>query len=93
MGFFVAMVAKPEPIAKLLSSWPIPRLPNWTRRVNEALNDKELNAVRRCAHRGQPYGNDEWAESEARRMNLESTMRPRGRPKKSIDQAKSNKET
>jgi putative transposase len=73
---------KPEPLPKLLSAWPMARLPNWTHRVNEALTDKELEAVRRCANRGQPYGDEAWAESLARRKNLESTMRPRGRPRK-----------
>jgi predicted RNA polymerase sigma factor len=60
------------------------KLTNWTQRVNEALSDAELEAVRRCAHRGQPYGDETWTESVARRMNLESTMRPRGRPRKTL---------
>ena len=72
---------RPEPLPKLLSAWPIARLPNWTQRVNAALTETELEAVRRCAHQGQPYGDDGWTESIARRMNLESAMRPRGRPK------------
>ncbi len=72
----------PEPRANLLSPWPIPRLPNWMQRVNELLSDKELEAVRRCAHRGQPFGNESWTESIARRLNLEPTLRPHGRPKK-----------
>ncbi len=61
------------------------RLPNWIERVNEALSDKELEAVRRCGHRGQPFGDDGWTESITRRLNLESTMGPRGRPKKSSE--------
>ncbi len=72
--------AEPEP--KLLSPWPIPRLPGWRQRVNEALGKQELTAVRRCAHRGAPLGDEGWVESIARRLQLESTMRPRGRPKK-----------
>lgn len=75
---------KPEPIPKLLSAWPIPRLPNWTQRVNQALSETELEAVRRCTHRGQPYGDETWTESVARRLHLESTMRSRGRPIKTI---------
>jgi putative transposase len=72
---------RPEPEPKLLSSWPIPRLPNWVDRVNEPLREKELEAVRRCAQRGCPLGEETWVESIARRLNLESTMRPRGRPR------------
>lgn len=79
----------PEPTPKLLSAWPLPRLPNWAERVNQPLTDKELEAVRRCAHRGQPMGEESWVESVARRLNLESTLRPRGRPK----HERRNKET
>lgn len=37
---------KQEPDPKLLSPWPVPRLPNWVDRVNEALAKRELDAVR-----------------------------------------------
>ena len=70
-----------EPEPKLLSSWPIPRLPNWVERVNQALSDQELKAIRNCAQRGAPLGDEGWVESIARRLDLESTMRPRGRPR------------
>ncbi len=73
---------KPEPKPNLLSRWPLPRLPNWVDRVNEPLSEKELEAVRRCAQRGCPFGEESWVESIARRLNLESTIRPRGRPRK-----------
>jgi len=79
----------PEP--KLLSTWPMSRLPNWIGRVNEALSEKELEAIRRCARRGSPLGNETWVESIARRLNLESTLRPRGRPRKRINEEQ-NKE-
>jgi len=82
---------KPEP--KLLSKWPLTRLPNWVQRVNEPLTDNELEAVRRCAHRGQPLGRARWVASLARRLNLESTLRPRGRPKLKRGSQHANKET
>jgi putative transposase len=72
---------KTEPMPKLLSAWPLARFSNWADRVNEPLTDKELEMVRRCAHRGQPFGDEGWTESCVRRLNLESTMRPRGRPR------------
>ena len=59
----------------------MPRLPNWVRRVNEPLRDKELAAVRWSVKRGNPFGHETWVESIARRLNLESTLRPRGRPR------------
>ncbi len=72
---------QPEPAPQLLSKWPIARLPNWVARVNEALSDKELDAIRWSIRRGSPFGNETWVESIARRLNLESTLRPRGRPR------------
>ena len=48
-------------------------------RVNTPLSDEELKAVRLSAQRGKPWGDEDWVESIARRLNLESTMRPRGR--------------
>jgi putative transposase len=69
-----------EPFPTLLSPWPIPRRPNWLDRVNEPLTDKELAAIRRCVQRGSPLGDATWIESIARRLGLESTLRPRGRP-------------
>ena len=66
---------KPEPDPKLLSPWPIARLPKWVGRVTE----KELAAVRVSAQRGRPLGDVEWVGWIARRLGLESTIRPRGR--------------
>ncbi|MCC9599396.1 transposase [Stieleria sp. JC731] len=66
---------------KLLSPWPLARPPKWVTRVNLALSEKELEAVRRCPQRGAPLGDEGWAESIARRLNLESPMRPRSRPR------------
>ena len=57
------------------------RLPGWVERVNEPLSAKELEAVRHSARRGTPLGEAAWVESIARRLNLEATLRPRGRPK------------
>ena len=71
----------PEPCPKLLSPWPLPRQPNWLDRVNEPLSARELQAVRRSTRRGQPLGSGPWVESIARRLKLECTMRPRGRPR------------
>ena len=70
---------KPEPDPKLLSPWPLARLPKWVERVNDPLTKKELDAVRLSAQRGRPLGDDAWVESIATRLNLESTIRPRGR--------------
>jgi putative transposase len=78
-------LAKPEPKPKLLCPWPVSRLPEWSQRVNDALSEKELERVRRSIKRGSPYGEQNWIEVIARRFELESTLRPRGRPKKTND--------
>jgi putative transposase len=67
-----------EPDPKLLSPWPIPRLPNWVDRVNAALSEKELEAIRQCVRRGRPLDDRDWIESTVKWLNLESTLRSRG---------------
>lgn len=69
----------PEPA--LLSPWPIARSPRWVARVNRALTESELAAVRRCAQRGTPFGDASWRDAAAERLGLTSTLRPRGRPR------------
>ena len=81
-----------SPRLEKLSPWPLPRLPRWAARVNEPLTKQEQDAVRLSALRGQPFGDDGWAESIARRLNLESTMRPRVRPRVRFPKEDSNKE-
>jgi putative transposase len=84
---------KPEPDPKLLSPWPVARLPGWVKRVNQPLSDSELVAVRLSAQRGRPLGDEKWVKSAVKRFNLESTVRPRGRqrihplPKQPIKEA------
>lgn len=80
-GSLYRWLARPEPNPKLLTVWPIARLPNWVQRVNEPLSEKEVDAVRWSVKRGSPFGDPSWVESTARRLDLESTLRPRGRPR------------
>jgi len=72
---------KTEPDPKLLAPWPIARLPKWVTRVNEPLGERQLEAVRGCVRRSRPLGDEGWVESIARLLGLESTLRPRGRPR------------
>lgn len=74
---------KPEPDPKLLSRWPLARLSRWTERVNEPLTKGELDAVRLSAQRGRPLGTDDWVDKVVKQHGLESTIRPRGRQRKS----------
>jgi len=65
-----------------LAQWPVRRLPRWVKRVNQALSKKELHALANCVKRGLPFGDEDWTAKTAKRLGLESTTRPRGRPKK-----------
>jgi putative transposase len=67
---------------KLLASWPVPRQSGWIDHVNALQNDAEMAAVRQCVNRGSPFGGDLWSIQAVQRLGLESTLRPRGRPRK-----------
>jgi len=66
----------------LLDDWPVERPPRWQRLVNRPQSQKELEAVRLSVRRGRPYGDDHWTRKTAARLDLASTLRPVGRPKK-----------
>ena len=72
---------KPEPEPRLLAPWPMPRLPSWTGRVNQPLTEKELESIRKSANRGRPFGDDDWISKIVKHHGLQSTLRPRGRPR------------
>jgi len=38
--------------------------------------------LRLCVGRGRPFGGEDWTRRTLRRLGLESTVRPRGRPRK-----------
>ena len=72
-------------VSRMLSEWPVPRPSDWTRRVNRPLTEGELESLRRSVRRGRPYGSDDWTQRMAKRLRLESTLRPPGRPRKPRD--------
>jgi putative transposase len=64
-----------------LAPGPVSRGRNWHAWVNQPLTDAELAALRHSVARGTPYGSQRWQERTADRLGLESTLRPRGRPR------------
>jgi putative transposase len=66
----------------LLSDWPISIPRDWLSAVNRAETEAELAALRRSVIRSRPFGSDQWAKRTARLLDLEWTLRPRGRPRK-----------
>jgi REP-associated tyrosine transposase len=68
----------------LLAAWPLPRPRAWVEYVNAPQTDSELAALRQAVRRNSPFGNPDWQQSIAKRLGLQSTLRPRGRPRKQI---------
>ncbi|MEZ6060538.1 MAG: transposase [Planctomycetaceae bacterium] len=66
----------------LLSAWPLPRRPGWIEHVNAPQTEAELSALRRSVTRGCPFGGESWCDRVVRQLGLETTLRPRGRPRK-----------
>lgn len=64
-----------------IESWPVTRPRNWVAYVNQPATVAEVEAVRHCVRRGSPFGHAKWADRIAGLLGLESTLRPRGRPK------------
>jgi putative transposase len=73
---------KEETDGPALSAWPVPVPRQWLRTVNAAIPQAELDALRLCVQRGQPFGSEHWVPRTVKRLGLESTVRPRGRPRK-----------
>jgi len=61
----------------------VPR--DWTARVNKPQTPEEEEALRRAVNRGTPFGSDAWKAATAKELELEFTMRARGRPKKLVN--------
>lgn len=67
---------------QLLTAWPVPYPRGWGKLVNSPQTEAEVEAIRRCVVRGQPYGGHQWVQRTAKQLGLESTLRPPHRPRK-----------
>ena len=66
----------------MLSDWPVDRPRSWLAEVNRPWDEPELERLRQSVVRGAPLGSANWTQSIAARLDLGSTLRPRGRPSK-----------
>jgi putative transposase len=66
----------------LLDEGPVPLPANWKRHVNMPLTEVELEALRRSVSRGNPFGEADWQRQAAEQLGLQTSLRPRGRPRK-----------
>ena len=65
-----------------LSEGPLMLPSNWDKLVNQPAPPDQLEGLKNSIKRGAPFGELTWKMKTASKMNLESTLRPRGRPKK-----------
>lgn len=66
-----------------LSDWPMDFPRQWITQVNCLETGEELEALRTSVQRGRPFGEEAWVKRMAKQFGMESTLRPRGRPKRS----------
>ena len=69
---------RPRPI---LDPGPVPRPNDWLEHVNQPQTEAEVEHLRECLRRGRPFGSLAWMSRTARRLGLEASLRPLGRPR------------
>jgi putative transposase len=60
---------------------PVPGPKNWLGGVNAPMTEAEVEALRHSVNRGTPFGSEAWVTRTARRLGLEASLNPRGRPR------------
>lgn len=78
----ISAVTPPDVEVPELHTGPVPRGEGWLDHVNQPETEAELDAMRESISRGKPFGSEHWAKLTANKLGLESSLRPRGRPKK-----------
>lgn len=68
----------------LLSMPPVPLPLDWSEQWRVEMPTETLDRIKHCIQRSCPYGDAGWVQKTAVRLDLESTLRPRGRPKKIV---------
>jgi REP-associated tyrosine transposase len=66
----------------LLTEGPLPFPDEWASEVNRPETQGEFDDLRVAIRRGRPFGSTEWTLRVAKELGIESTLRPRGRPRK-----------
>jgi len=67
---------------KLLSPWPISPDKNYLKLVNDKEDKDLIKNIRHSVQKGKPLGSASWVTLMAEKLGLNSTLKPRGRPKK-----------
>jgi putative transposase len=66
----------------MIDEVPVELPKEWSKFVNESISEKELEKLRQSVSRQSPYGDSIWQAHVSKTFGLESTIRPRGRPRK-----------
>jgi putative transposase len=68
--------------AVTLSDGPVELPKHWMKIVDkEEILENDLSLIETCMKRGRPMGQSEWTNTMAAKLGLQSTLRPRGKPK------------
>jgi putative transposase len=68
----------------VIDELPIELPKAWESSVHTMLTESELKRIRESVNRQSPYGTPNWVTTLCRELGIESTIRPRGRPKKQV---------
>jgi len=69
-------------LVPILNPGPVPRGEDWLTQVQEPATEAEWARLEESLRRGRPFGGDGWIEATAKKLGLEATLRPIGRPRK-----------
>jgi putative transposase len=80
----LALRSRPEEGAWLTTkeNWPVRPPRDWFACVNRVQTAPEVEAIHASIQRGAPYGDEAWQKRTAARLQLESSLRPMGRPRR-----------
>jgi putative transposase len=65
-----------------LSPGPVELPKQWEKLVGETIESRQVENLGKSFTRGMPFGDTVWQQITAKKFGQESTMRPKGRPKK-----------
>lgn len=68
----------------VIDELPIELPKAWESCVHMMLTESDLQRIRESVNRQSPYGTPVWVTTLCRELGIESTIRPRGRPKKIV---------
>jgi len=67
-----------------LAAGPVALPESWLEWVRQPQPDGDVGRIRASVSRGMPYGSEAWVERTVSHLGLESTLRSRGRPRRSV---------